>query len=468
MEAFRKLGISEELLRALTEAGFEKPSSIQELVIPLALAGKDVIGSASTGSGKTLAFGAHILDKIKDNRGKGVQALIITPTRELAEQVAQSLHNFGKYTGAKVSAIYGGVSYGPQVNYLRHSDIIVGTPGRLLDHIRERTFDMRNIKYLVLDEADRMFDMGFIDDMTKIIEACPRERQTLLLSATMSRDIVDLAQAYMKDPEEVGTAEQVDPSKLKQVFYDAMKETKFSLLVHLLKQEHEGLVMVFCNTRRNADFIAKNLKRYGMDAQAIHGGLSQNRRSSTIFNFSSKHTQVLVCTDVAARGLDIKGVTHVYNYDIPKNSKEYVHRIGRTARAGEKGMAINIVTKYDYSNFRAVLADPAIFIDRLETPQFEQVAVSFNGSERGRGGGFSRGGFGGRGRSFGGGHRGEGRFGGERREESFGERRERFGREGNSGRFGGRSQGRGHGGRGGGRRGFPGSKRDFNRSKRRR
>ncbi|HVY01314.1 MAG TPA: DEAD/DEAH box helicase [Candidatus Nanoarchaeia archaeon] len=435
MESFKKLGLSEQLLKSFADAGFEKPSEIQELVIPLALAGKDVIGCASTGSGKTLAFGAHILEKIKDNKGKGVQALIITPTRELAEQVSHSLTRFSKYMGIKVAAIYGGVSYGPQIYALRHADIIVGTPGRLLDHIHERTFDMRNLKNLVLDEADRMFDMGFIKDVVEIIEACPKERQTLLLSATMSRDIVDLAQEYMNKPVEVGAEEQVDPSKLKQVFYDAMKETKFSLLVHLLKQEHEGLIMVFCNTRRNADFIAKNLKRYGMDAQAIHGGLSQNKRNSTIYNFSSKHTQVLVCTDVAARGLDIKGVSHVYNYDIPKNSKEYIHRIGRTARAGENGMAINIVTKYDYQNFRAVLSDEAINIERLEVPQFEQVQVSFNSSERGRGGGYS----GGRGRFGGGSHRGhdrrdsgrgdyrEGRFGGRRdsRSSARHERRER-------------------------------------------
>jgi ATP-dependent RNA helicase DeaD len=424
MESFKKLGISDDLVRALADQGFTVPSEIQEKVIPLAVAGHDVIGSASTGSGKTLAFGANILDKIHASHKSGIQALIVAPTRELAEQIAQSLATFGKYLDVYVAAVYGGVSYGPQISAMRRADIVVGTPGRLLDHIRERTLDLKHIKFLVLDEADRMLDMGFIDDITSIIEACPKDRQTLLLSATMAPEINRIARKYMKEPKEVDAVKHVDPSKLQQVFYDVPQDMKFSLLVHLLKQEKEDLVMVFCNTRRNADFLVKNLKRYDIHAMAIHGGLSQNRRNDTLEQFHSKDIRVLVCTDVAARGLDIKGVSHVYNYDIPKNSKEYIHRIGRTARAGTEGIAVNLVSKYDYMNFRAVMSDEAINIKLVDLPNVERVAVSFKENRGGFGGG--RGGF--RGSSREGDGEGRGRSGGR-----------------SYGRGGGRSQGRGRG-----------------------
>jgi ATP-dependent RNA helicase DeaD len=243
----------------------------------------------------------------------------------------------------------------------------------------------------------------------------------------MSADINHMAKRYMRDAKEVGAVSHVDPSKLKQIFYDVPQDMKFSLLIHLLKHEQQELVMVFCNTRRNADFIARNLKRYEIGALAIHGGLSQNRRSDTLSMFHSKDVRVLVCTDVAARGLDIKGVSHVYNYDIPKTSKDYVHRIGRTARAGTEGIAINIVARNDYMNFKEVLSDDSLNIERTDLPAFERVQVSFNEDRSfrggGRGGGFGRGGggrgYGGRGggRSFGGG----GARGGNSR--GFGERR---------------------------------------------
>lgn len=386
MENFKKLGLSDKLIQALQDAGFKEPSEIQEKVIPLAVAGKDVIGGAATGSGKTLAFGASIIDKINNNSGKGVQALIIAPTRELSEQISNSLIKFSRYLRLHITAVYGGVSYEPQIRKMRRADIVVGTPGRLLDHINEGTLNLDNLKFLVLDEADRMLDMGFIEDITKIISACPKERQTLLLSATMSQDVKELARRFMKKPEEVDAVKHVDASKLKQIFYDVPQNMKFSLLVHLLKNEKQELVMVFCNTRRNADLIASNLKRYDIHAMAIHGGLSQNKRNKTIDNFHAQNIRVLICTDVAARGLDIKGVSHVYNYDIPKNSKEYVHRIGRTARAGTEGEAINIVSKYDYQNFREVLSDDSIDIKLVDLPQFEQVQIAFNReNDRGRG-----------------------------------------------------------------------------------
>ena len=381
MESFKKLGLSDKIIQALQDAGFTEPTEIQEKVIPLAIAGHDVIGGAATGSGKTLAFGADILDKISKTENNGVQALIIAPTRELSEQIAVSLQKFSRYLHVRIAAIYGGVSYQPQIRALGRADIVVGTPGRLLDHIREGTLRLNKLKFLVLDEADRMLDMGFIDDMNKIIEQCPKDRQTLLLSATMSPEIAHLARKYMKEQMVVDAVKHVDPSKLKQIFYDTPQDMKFSLLLHLLKNEKQELVMVFCNTRRNADLVASNLKRYEIHALAIHGGLSQNKRSNTLDMFHEKNVRVLICTDVAARGLDIKGVSHVYNYDIPKNSKEYLHRIGRTARAGAEGMAINIVSANDYQNFREVMRDDKINIELVDMPVAEKVAVSFKRRE---------------------------------------------------------------------------------------
>lgn len=415
MEKFKQLGLSDELCKVLHELGFEGPREIQAKTIPLAIAGKDVIGGSATGSGKTLAFGASIIEHAV--KGRGIQALILTPTRELAEQVADSLANFSKYKRLAVYAIYGGVSINPQIGALERADIVVGTPGRILDHLERRTLDLRGVKTLVLDEADRMLDMGFIEDVERIIHSCPKERQTMLFSATISQDITHLSKKYMIKPEYVNMESYVDPSKLKQVYYDSPQDMKFSLLVHLLKHEHPGLIMIFCNTQRNTDFIANNLRKYGIDAVAIHGGLTQARRSFVMDKFRENKVSVLVCTDVAARGLDITGVSHVYNYDLPASSKEYVHRIGRTARAGKDGIAINIVSQRDYENFRSILKVGELKIERLDLPKVEQLNIKF---ESGGFGGRSGGGrFGGRGRSFGGGGFGgrggsRGRFGGQR------------------------------------------------------
>lgn len=431
MESFKKLGLSEKLAKVLKSLGFEKPREIQEKTIPLAMAGKDVIGGSATGSGKTLAFGASIIEKVQ--RGKGVQALIMTPTRELAEQVADSLIKFSSSYNFEVSAVYGGVSIEPQIRNLRYADVVVGTPGRILDHLERRTLDLRNVKTLVLDEADRMLDMGFIDDVVKIIESCPRERQTFLFSATISHDIEAIAKKYMKNPEYIALESYVDPSKLKQVYYDVAQDMKFSLLLHLLKHEHKGLIMIFCNTQRNTDFIADNLSRYEIDATAIHGGLTQSKRTRVMEQFKAGNVLILVCTDVAARGLDIQDVSHVYNYDLPANSKEYIHRIGRTARAGKDGIAISLVSQRDYENFRSILRNPELSIEQLPVPEVQKVFIKFGGGDAG-----GRRGFGGR---------GDGRSG-------YG------GRSGGSGGFRGRSNGRrsfgGSGGDSGGRGRFEG------------
>ena len=407
MEKFINLKLSKELLKAIEDAGFKEPSEIQVKTIPLVLEGKDVIGSSSTGSGKTLAFGAGIIDKLK--KGAGIQTLILTPTRELAQQVTNNLKFFSKYSHLSIADVYGGVAMGPQVEALKKSEIVVGTPGRLLDHLNKKTLNLDGIKFLVLDEADKMLEMGFIEDVQKIINECSRERQTLLFSATISGDIEALAKRYMKHPVYVEVESYVDASKLKQIFYDVPQESKFSLLVHLLKNEKSGLVMVFCNTRRNADFLAKNLSRYDLDGLAIHGGLSQNRRDSILKRFHSQNVLILICTDVAARGLHVDGISHVYNYDTPNTSKEYVHRIGRTARAGKEGIAISIVAKRDYDNFRRVLADDSLKISQEELPEFETLQVRFNEGRSGRdsGGGYR----GNRGRSSGGNTRSSGGYG---------------------------------------------------------
>ena len=376
MEKFRKLKLSEGILKAIGELGFEDPSEIQEKAIPLILEGRDVLGSSATGSGKTLAFGAGIIDRIEGR--KGIQALVLTPTRELAEQVAQSLRIFSRWNGLFVIDVFGGVSMSPQIRDLSKAEIVVGTPGRILDHLERGTLKLGKVKFLILDEADRMLEMGFIEDVEKIIRQCPKDRQTLLFSATIYSDIERLASRYMKNPIHVEVASYVDPSKLSQVFYDVPSNMKFSLLVHLLKKEKEGFVMVFCNTRRNTDLIARNLGRYGIRSLAIHGGLSQNKRNDNLKAFHSHEALILVCTDVAARGLDIKNISHVYNYDIPKNSTDYIHRIGRTARAGKDGIAVSLVSQRDYENFRSVCSDSTLKINSEPLPKLEFLPVKFS------------------------------------------------------------------------------------------
>ena len=399
MNEFAKLGLSAGMLNGLENAGLNSPTNIQQKAIPLVLAGKDVLGSSATGSGKTLAFGAGIIEKV--NARQGIQALVLTPTRELAEQVGKNLEKYSKHLGLKVIEVYGGVSIEPQRHNLRVADIVVGTPGRILDHLRNNNLNLTKLKFLVLDEADRMLDMGFIDDVVTIIDQCPKDRQTLLFSATISSDISRIAKHYMKEPVFIESESQVDPTKLHQVYYDVPSNLKFSLLVHLLKGEKKGLVMVFCNTRKNADYVVHNLQRNKIDAIAIHGGLAQNKRSRIMEQFHSSHALILVCTDVAARGLDIKNVSHVYNFDVPKTSTEYIHRIGRTARAGKEGIAITIVAQRDYDNFRNVLRDPAIIVKQESMPEVESIAVRFkerDGDRDNRG----RLTFGGKGRGFGG------------------------------------------------------------------
>ena len=371
MTKFKELGITEEVWKVIHEDGFEKPSEIQARTIPLVLQGKDVIGGSATGSGKTLAFAAGIIKHTE--HGKGIQALILTPTRELAEQVTKAIRHFSKYKPLKIVSIYGGLSINPQIEDLRRADIVVGTPGRILDHLQRDTIILDSLKTLVLDEADRMLDMGFIDDVLTIIKACPKQRQTLLFSATIYDEVVFIASKYMNNPVEVSAESRVDPRKLNQVFYDVPDNMKFSLLVHLLKEEKSDLVMVFCNTRRNTGFVVRNLTLNGIPSVSVHGGYTQAKRNKIMEDFHAKKIRVLVCTDVAARGLDIEGISHVYNYDIPDDVKDYIHRIGRTARAGKEGKAINILSSYDYENFNKIDDDESLNVVKVELPDFPMI-----------------------------------------------------------------------------------------------
>ena len=381
---FKEFNLSESLFKNIKALGIEIPTQIQEKSIPTILEGGDVIGESETGSGKTLAFGCGIIEKVKP--GEGLQALVLTPTRELAEQVRGAINQFSKGKNLRVISVYGGVAINNQIHELTRSEVVVATPGRLLDHLQRRTIDISKVNLLVLDEADRMLDMGFSEDVERIIRSCPQERQTLFFSATIDSRIKGLSKKYMNNPKIVLAGTQVDPSKLKQVYYDLQRGMKLSLLVHLLQQETKGLAIVFCNTRMNTDFVVKNLKSNKVDAIAIHGGFSQNKRTRSLDFFGKAKFGVLVCTDVAARGLHIDNVSHVYNYDIPNDPKDYVHRIGRTARAGSEGMVINILGDMDHDNFRRVQREYRdLNIERAEKPYLKKIIpIRVANSERKR------------------------------------------------------------------------------------
>jgi len=385
MEKFKNLGLSEKTLEVLKKQGIVEPTEIQTKSIPLAIEGRDIIAASATGSGKTLAFASAITEKITPN-GK-IQAIILTPTRELAEQVSDSVRLFAAKR-LKIVSVYGGVPIEGQTRKIRDSDVVVGTPGRVIDHLNRGSLDLRNIKVLVLDEFDRMLDMGFHKDVDKIITQAPKTRQTLLFSATTS-GVEHLLDRYTNNALEITVNTYVDHSKLKQIYYDTPMNIKFSLLVHLLKNEsrkNSALVIVFCSTRRNVDFVVENLNNNKIDAHAIHGGMEQKKRIRVLKEFNSKDVGVLVCTDVAARGLDIKGVSHVYNYDLPQTVDDYTHRIGRTARAGEKGIAINILTSRDYEIFSDILNRGKMNIEEMNLPHVPRAFMDRDaGQKKGRG-----------------------------------------------------------------------------------
>jgi ATP-dependent RNA helicase DeaD len=365
------MDIDMNLKKAIKALGFDELTPIQEKCIPAIKKGQDVVGQSSTGSGKTAAFGLPMLEKVVP--GKGIQALVLTPTRELCVQVGSALKDFGRHMHIKITTVYGGVGISPQIDALRHVDIVVATPGRMLDHVSRRTVDLTKVVYLVLDEADKMFEMGFIDDVEAIIRCVPRNRQTMLFSATLGTNVLALVRKHLRSPVYVKTSSYVDTSLLHHVYYDVGAFDKFSLLVHLLSKNSEGRSLVFCARRTEVDIVARNLKLNGIFAAPIHGGLSQNKRDNSMDLLKSDKINVLVATDVAARGLDIKNVTHVYNYDVPKSSEDYVHRVGRTARAGNQGIAATLLSDRDYENFDRVLRDRSLEIKKVPTPAFQKL-----------------------------------------------------------------------------------------------
>ncbi len=345
---FKELEIIEPILRAIDAEGYINPTPIQEQSIPILLRGKDLLGCAQTGTGKTAAFAIPILQQLYLNRHKingrrEIKALVVTPTRELAIQIADSFTTYGKFTGIKNTVVFGGVNQGAQTDALSKGvDILVATPGRLLDLIDQGFITLKNVEFSVLDEADHMLDMGFIHDIRKIIAKLPKERQSLFFSATMPPAIMDLSSKILGNPEKVTIMpEQTTAEKVEQAVYFVNKKNKTNLLLHLLKTKSIDSTLVFSRTKHGADKIVKTLKKASVNAEAIHGNKSQSARQRALGNFKSGQTSILVATDIAARGIDVEELSHVINYDLPNIPETYIHRIGRTGRAGLSGIALS-------------------------------------------------------------------------------------------------------------------------------
>lgn len=346
---FKDLGLLKELLQAIEEEGYSQPTPIQAQAIPLILKGVDLMAGAQTGTGKTAGFTLPLLQRLvvnsKPQRSHTVRTLILTPTRELAAQVAESVKVYGKYLPFKTAVIFGGVNINPQIKKLRSGvDIVIATPGRLLDHVSQRTVDLSHVEILVLDEADRMLDMGFINDIRKILTLLPKQRQNLLFSATFSHEIKTLASAFLKSPQTIQVARQNSPTELvSQIVYPVDNKRKRELLSHLISSEKWGQVLVFTRTKHGANKLAKQLTSDGITSEAIHGNKSQSARTKALQDFKKGELRVLVATDIAARGLDIDQLPHVVNFEIPNVPADYIHRIGRTGRAGNEGKACSLV-----------------------------------------------------------------------------------------------------------------------------
>lgn len=371
---FAELGLGEDTLKAITELGYEEPTPIQLRTIGPMLEGHDVIAQAQTGTGKTGAFALPIIERL-DGNGKVPQALIMTPTRELAMQVAEAFYNYGKYHRVRVLPVYGGQPIERQFSALKRGvDIVVGTPGRLLDHIRRNTLDLSQVRTLVLDEADEMLNMGFIEDIETILQEVPAERQTALFSATMPDPIAKLAQKYMRTPERIRVeAQQMTVPAIRQVYYEVGGRDKFEVLVRVLDFEQPSSAMIFCRTKKEVDDLSARLIARAFPAEAIHGDLSQSQRDRVMDRFRSNQAELLVATDVAARGLDVEHVSHVFNYDLPLDPEIYVHRIGRTGRAGRAGSAITLVTPRERRLWGTIQQVTRADVKRMHLPTISDV-----------------------------------------------------------------------------------------------
>jgi len=355
MPTFNELGLSNPVIRATVNMGFEETTPIQEQTIPLVMAGRDIIGQAQTGTGKTAAFGIPLVEKTGIELGN-IKGLVVTPTRELAVQVAEEINKIGQFKGIRALPIYGGQDINRQIRALKNKpQIIVGTPGRLMDHMRRKTIRLQQVEMVVLDEADEMLNMGFIEDIETILREVPAERQTLLFSATMPKPIQDLARRFMKNPEFISIkAKEVTVPNTEQNYIEVQEKQKFDVLCRLLDIQSPELAIIFGRTKRRVDELFEALNKRGYSAEGIHGDLTQAKRDSVLRRFKEGVTEILVATDVAARGLDISGVTHVYNFDIPQDPESYVHRIGRTGRAGKPGLAVTFVTPRELNHLKLI------------------------------------------------------------------------------------------------------------------
>lgn len=371
---FETLGLSQDLLKGIQEMGFTSPTPIQEQSIGPAIEGKDLIGQAQTGTGKTAAFGIPLIEKA-DTQSGDVQGLIIAPTRELAVQVAEELKQLGRFKGIRTLAVYGGEDIGRQIRGLkRRPHIISSTPGRLLDHIRRKTIQLDKVKMVVLDEADEMLNMGFIEDIQTILESVPDERQTLLFSATMPPEIRRLADRFMKNPIEIKVkAKTLTVDRINQRFLFMREREKFDVFTRLIDIQNPERAIVFGRTKRRVDELTAALRKKGYPAKGLHGDLTQNKRDQVMNDFKSKRVNILVATDVAARGIDISDISHVYNFDMPQDPESYVHRIGRTGRAGKKGMAVTFVTYPEKEHLYNVEKTIKTKIEQLPIPTEEEA-----------------------------------------------------------------------------------------------
>ncbi len=348
MNKFKQLGLDGDTLKVVDQLGYEEPTDIQQKTIPPIISGRNIIAQSATGTGKTFAFLAGLLQNIDCNRK--IQVLVVTPTRELANQILEESKRLTKFKRQKSCVVYGGVPLGPQTEQLRKSEIVITTPGRILDHIKRGNVNLENVKALVLDEADRMCDMGFYDDISKIIKYTPKEKQMLLFSATISRDITKLEKKYILNAHRIVVEYYVDPTKLLQEYYKVKNNEKISLLIHLLAVRNKK-ALIFCNTRSIVDMIYHNLKEQKIECYRLHGGLEQRSRTRIIGEYQNHKNAVLVSTDVAARGIHIDNINAIYNFDLPKDDTQYIHRIGRTARAGKEGTAISLISTREESDF---------------------------------------------------------------------------------------------------------------------
>ncbi|NJE85749.1 DEAD/DEAH box helicase [Thermococcus sp. CX2] len=364
--SFESLGLSEATLVAVRRKGFSQPTDIQREVIPRLLSGDaDIIGQSQTGTGKTAAFALPIIEAI-DEKEKSVQAIVLTPTRELALQVADEMKSLRGRKRVYIYAVYGGQPIGPQIRALeRGTHVVVGTPGRVLDHIRRGTLDLSGVKFFILDEADRMLDMGFIDDIEAIFRQTPRNKRVLMFSATMPREILRLAQRYMGNYEVVKvSSDELVPEMVEQEYVEVVPARKFTMLKKILSDDFYGIV--FCATKRETRELSEKLRRQGYSAEALNGDMSQSARERTFWRFKTKRTRILVATDVAARGLDVQDISHIVNYSLPMTAEDYVHRIGRTGRMGKRGKAVTFIMPGEYRRLRYIASVAGVEIKKSE------------------------------------------------------------------------------------------------------